>query len=340
MDGSGCPPPKVFTLKDINKVLETSALQIIDSIAEGFVAYSKGECVVAPVIHLGGDEQPLKGGGDCCIKCGFLNDDDFFVVKIAPGSFAGNAQLGIPTNTGLMLVFSSRTGMLECILLDEGILTELRTAACGAIAARLLGPKTVRKIGIVGTGIQARYQVDMLQHVTPCREVVLWGRNQQHIEAMKSDLEAKGVGWKVTTTKDMKELASSCNLIVTVTTAREALLKSEDIQPGTHITCVGADGNGKQELDPTIFSLADLVVADSKKQCTSFGEISHGIHAKTISENKVMEFGELIASPTLHRKGMDDDRITVLDSAGVAVQDVQIAKMVFQSLTSLPRSKL
>eukprot|EP00854_Cymbomonas_tetramitiformis_P018805 gene18805-22467_t len=216
MDGSGCPPPKVFTLKDINKVLETSALQIIDSIAEGFVAYSKGECVVAPVIHL-----------------------------------------------GLMLVFSSRTGMLECILLDEGILTELRTAACGAIAARLLGPKTVRKIGIVGTGIQARYQVDMLQHVTPCREVVLWGRNQQHIEAMKSDLEAKG----------------------------------------------------KQELDPTIFSLADLVVADSKKQCTSFGEISHGIHAKTISENKVMEFGELIASPTLHRKGMDDDRITVLDSA-------------------------
>lgn len=164
--------PLIFTVKEIEAVVKGKELDVVDSVAEGFASYSSKKVYVAPVIHLGG-EPAMKGGGDVCIKTGFVKSDDYYVVKIAPGSFRGNEQLGLPTNTGLMMVFSQNTGRLEGLLLDEGILTEIRTAAAGFLALRTVGnPETVNRIGIIGTGVQARYQLRFLSPLK-CRDVLV-----------------------------------------------------------------------------------------------------------------------------------------------------------------------
>ncbi len=134
-----------------------SALARVDVVAEierGFVAYSRGECVVPPVGELIFDEPP----GEVHIKYGYVRGEEHYVVKVASG-FYGNAKLGLPSGQGMMILFRQATGEPVLVLLDEGRLTDERTAAAGAAAARLLAPPEIEAIGIFGTGIQARLQL-------------------------------------------------------------------------------------------------------------------------------------------------------------------------------------
>src|SRR4029077_9953991 len=114
--------------------------------------------------------------GDVHVKSGYIPGDDLYVIKIASG-FYDNSKIGLPSSNGLMLLFSQKTGALQAILLDEGRLTDLRTALAGAICAKYLAPKQVDCIGIIGNGTQAKQQLLNLQFVTSCREVIVWGRD-------------------------------------------------------------------------------------------------------------------------------------------------------------------
>src|SRR5690348_13557131 len=147
---------KIFYKDEIQKSLDSQA--VINSIEEGFVAYSKKETVIPPVAALQFDHPP----GDCHIKYGYAKQGKYYVVKIASG-FSNNPQLGLPSNNGLMLLFDKKTGAPASILLDEGYLTDIRTAAAGCVVAKYLAPKHVSCIGIVGTGAQAYYQLKWLQ---------------------------------------------------------------------------------------------------------------------------------------------------------------------------------
>ncbi len=233
----------------------------------------------------------LLDGGDVHIKYGYLRQDDYYVVKIASG-FYDNPSLGLPTSNGLMLLFEQQTGELAAILLDEGRLTDIRTAVAGAISAKYLAPKPVERIGILGTGIQARLQVEHLAAVTPCRSVLAWGRSAAKLDEYRADMEGKG--FEVEITNDTSELLKRCNLIVTCTPATQPLLKSGDLRPGTHITAVGSDTPDKQELEASILNRADVVVADSIAQCRIRGEIGQAIKAGSIQEDDVIELGALI----------------------------------------------
>jgi ornithine cyclodeaminase len=313
---------KIYTLDQIKKCIDHQAL--IRGQEEGFVAYSAGRVVVPPVGYLHFPEA----SGDCHIKFGYIKGDDFFVVKIATG-FYQNPALRLPVGNGMMTLFSQRTGSIEALLLEEGYLTDLRTAAAGAVAAKHLAPKKVERIGIIGTGVQARLQLELLKFVTECREVLVWGRHAEKQARFKSDMAPHG--FSVEIAADSNEVARKCNLIVTTTAAREALLKAADIRPGTHITAVGADAPGKQELDPEIFALASVRVVDSLAQCVDHGEVCHAIKLGLVSEAQLVELGSVIKNPRLGR--ISPEQITIADLTGVAVQDIQVAKLAYLTLS-------
>ncbi len=312
---------RVIRLDEIRQVL--GDIDVLQEIAAGFVAYSRGEAVVPPVGELVLEDPP----GDVHIKYGFLKRGGSYVIKIASG-FYDNPKRGLPSSNGMMLVFDQETGAPQAALLDEGHLTDLRTAAAGAVAARHLAAHPVRRIGIVGTGIQARLQLELLRDVTDCRSVIVWGRRAEALELYRNEMTAKG--FDIEMTHDAGQLASVSDLIVTTTPSTEPLLHVTDIQPGTHITAVGSDTADKQELDAAILKRAGLVVADSLLQCRERGEISQALRAGLVVEDDVVELGAVISGDVPGRTSSEE--ITVADLTGVAVQDIQIATAVVRSL--------
>jgi ornithine cyclodeaminase len=296
--------------------------ELIQAVEDGFVAYSRGEVVVPPVGHLEFENPP----GDCHIKYGYIRGDDAFTIKIATG-FYRNPERGLPSSNGVILVFSNRTGELLAMLQDEGCLTDLRTAAAGAVAAKYLAPSKVESLGIIGAGTQARLQLQYLTEVTPCRRVLLWARSAERAAAFQAD------GYQIEIAPTPAYVAARSQLIVTATPARHWLLGADDIRPGTHITAVGADGGGKQELDPRLFPRAVCIV-DSRKQCAQFGDSAYAIQAGLITSEELIELGEIIQDPRRGRK--DDEQITIADLTGVAVQDIQIAKLALRRLVVTP----
>ncbi|MHA2504355.1 MAG: ornithine cyclodeaminase family protein [Candidatus Kariarchaeaceae archaeon] len=310
---------KIISLKEIKDALKT--IDVLPLIEEGFVAYSKGEVVVPPVGELLFEDPP----GDVHIKYGAITNDDYYVIKIASG-FSRNPELfGISPLQGLMLIYNQKTGQPLGILLDEGHLTQVRTAAAGAIMSKYLAPKDVTSIGIVGSGLQAREQLRYLKGIVDCKKVICWGRNEDKLESFASEMTNEG--FEVSTTTDMEVLTSQCNLIVTTTSANEVLIRADQIKKGTHITAMGSDTIHKQELDPAILKLADKVIVDSKAQAMERGEVWHAIQQNQISIDDTFEIGSMIEDTSLQR--VNDEEITIADLTGVAVQDIQITKAVY-----------
>ena len=317
----------VLELDQIKRLIDTP--QLIREIEIGFILYSEGKVNVPPVGFLHFDEPP----GDVHIKYGYISGDEYYVLKMASG-FYDNPTLGLPAADGLLLVFSQKTGALELILLDKCWLTDMRTAAAGAVAAKHLAPSTIHRIGIVGTGVQARMQLAMLQTVVDCKSCLVWGRDATKVQGMIEDLRAtedmQAWGLDIQAAETLDDLVSQCNLIVTTTSAKSPLIRADQVQEGTHITAMGSDDLGKQELEASVLAKADLVVADSISQCVHHGECLAAVQDGLIDEGSILELGQVIKNPAVGRTS--DRQITVADLTGVAVQDIQIAKMVDRAL--------
>jgi len=311
---------KTITLQQMKTAL--AGVDLLPEIEAGFVAYSERRAEVPPVGALRFTNPP----GDVHIKYGYLRDEEFYVIKIASG-FYENPSRGLPSGNGLMLLFSQKTGELAAVLLDEGYLTDLRTAVAGAIAAKYLAPSSVTRIGILGTGVQARLQLQLLRAVTPCRDVLVWGRNAQRAADYKADMDRDG--FSVAIAGNVSDVPRACNLIVTATAATAPLILAADARPGTHITAVGADSAHKQELDAALFPKADVVVVDSVSQCADHGDLAHAVRAGLMQPNDVRELGAVIAGTAPGRTS--PEQLTIADLTGVAVQDMQIAKAVYRA---------
>lgn len=312
---------KIFDKQQIVSQLDLDLA--VRRIEEGFVAFSNGKVQVPPVQAF----AFADANGDCCVKSAFMEGSDTFTVKISTG-FYDNPAKGLESNDGLMMVLSASTGQPLALLKDEGWLTCIRTALAGRIVARLLAPKNVKAIGILGAGVQARMQLEQLMAVTTCRQVIVWGRSEAELDAYAAF--AKQLGFQVETTQDPEVVARGANLIVCATPSREALIKSEWVQPGTHITAVGADTPGKQELDPALVAKADRIIVDSISQCSQYGEVSHALKAGLIDKAQLAEIGALLEGRTPGRS--DEQQITLVDLTGVAVQDAQISRCALESI--------
>ena len=233
----------MLDLDEIKSLVDTP--QLIQEIETGFVLYSEGKVVVPPVGFLHFDDPP----GDVHIKYGFVSGGDYYVLKMASG-FYDNAKVDLPVADGVILVFSQKTGALELILLDRCWLTDMRTAAAGAVAAKHLAPKAIDHIGIVGTGVQARMQLEMLRTVVDCKSCFIWGRDSAKVQVMIDDLRAnEGIqawGLEIQAAATLDDLGSQCNLSGTTTSAKDPWIRADHVRKGTHITAMGSDDDGKQ----------------------------------------------------------------------------------------------
>lgn len=309
---------KIYTKNEIIGAIDIPFL--MKEIEAGLRSASEGRVISAPVgfLHF---ESPEA---DVHIKAGAIVNGEMFVVKIASGFYA-NPLSGLPSSNGAMLLFSQKTGEPIAILLDEGKLTDLRTGLAGAIAAKYLAPPTITTIGIIGTGTQAKEQLLHLREITPCRNVIVWGRDP--LKARKFASDPLLTAFNIAISPNIEEVTRHCNLIVTTTPSSKPLLFGHQLRPGTHITAVGADNVGKQELDETVFDRADLIVVDSLAQCSGYGDLSH---AKNVDLSSVIELGKLIQeSPERH-----PDWITIADLTGSAIEDLQVAKAIHTKIES------
>lgn len=311
---------KLLRKSDILTIIQSiPPTELIDCIEESFLAYTEGKAKVPPVGYLGFDSPP----GDVHIKFGYVEGDQHYVIKIASG-FYNNPQLGLPSSQGMLLSFNAHTGQPTCILLDDGYLTDLRTGLAGAVAAKHLAPSPER-IGILGAGTQARFQLQCLTYVSDCRDVLVYNHNPE--TAFQFQEEMNESGFHVECAPNVQKIAKECDLIVTTTRSAKPLLFANDIRPGTHITAIGADAHGKQELDVQLLSRADLLICDSLAQCMDHGEIAHGLQAGVIGANDCEELGHWLQRQVKRQPEM----LTVADFTGIATQDIGICKRVLEA---------
>ncbi|MGH8249869.1 MAG: ornithine cyclodeaminase family protein [Steroidobacteraceae bacterium] len=303
---------RIVALTEIMAALDEDAA--IAAVEEGFRRFSAGEAQVTAVGHL---DFP-DASGDCHVKGGYLAGDDVFVIKLAT-SFYRNPEQGLASSNGLMAVMSARTGEVLALLHDEGRLTDHRTAMAGAIAARAIARPHSAVLGVVGSGIQARMQAQLITRHLGLKSVLVWARNGGRAAALAGGLGGQAIA--------LADLCAGADLIVTTTPSRSPLLTAEMVRPGARIVAVGADSPGKQELDARLLARARIVV-DSREQCVAHGETGWAVRAGMIEPAALIELGNLLARPIVFR----DDEIVVADLTGVAVQDVAIAKSVWRRL--------
>ncbi|EOD21779.1 hypothetical protein EMIHUDRAFT_450832 [Emiliania huxleyi CCMP1516] len=294
---------------------------------------SEGRVSVPPIQTLG--QPPLgrfsgdsKGDGQACIKSAYEEGGEVFVAKVASGG-GGN-------NSGLVLVFSQRTFAPLAVLLDGGLLTELRTAAAGALAASLFAPAEPHHIAVIGCGVQARYQLGMLAAVTPCRAVRLWSRRPEQARALAAELDGGPAGWAAEVAPSAEAACRGAGIVLTVTPARSAIVRTAWLRRPVVVLAIGADSAGKQELEAGALIEADLVVVDSRAQCVDKGELQHAV-AAGFDPEEARELGECIAEGGWGR-GSKPSRpeLVVFDSTGVAIQDVKIAELCLAELSRQP----
>ncbi len=292
-----------------------------EAVRDAFVRLARGQVVLPGVLSLDIPETRLEAH----VKGAYLRGTKYFAIKVASGSYDNPAR-GLPSGGGMVLVFDGTTGLPVAVLFDNGYLTDVRTGAAGALAADLLAKESIDRIGLIGVGNQARYQLDALLRVRRPKAVVAWGRDRGKAEAYASEMTAKH-RIPVEAVGSPEVACRGSDLIVTVTPSTDALVHANWIEPGTHITAVGSDAPDKQELDVEILRRADKVVADRLEQCLRLGEIHHAVEAGVLRKEGVYgELGELAAG--MKRGRTSEDEITVADLTGVGVQDAAVANRV------------
>jgi ornithine cyclodeaminase len=255
-----------------------------------------------------------------------VNGIDSFAVKIASG-FYGNPEIGLPTGSGMMVLLNATTGFPQALLLDNAFLTELRTGLAGAIAAKYLARDKLETVGVVGAGMQGRYQVQALRLVRDFDRLLVFDTDSASADRYVAHMSTE-LGKDVVATNDVAELVNAADIVVTATPSRTPYLSAEWLHPGLHITAMGSDGPDKRELDAEVLARADKVVCDRKSQCALLGELHHALEAGFISEDAAFELGEIAAGEASGRS--DVDEITVCDLTGVGVQDTAIALLAYE----------
>jgi ornithine cyclodeaminase/alanine dehydrogenase-like protein (mu-crystallin family) len=301
----------------------------IDAVRAGFAAMAAGRVRLGGTIHL---DVP-EAAGELHVKGAHVEGEPYIVVKVA-GGFYENPAKGLPVGPGMMLVIAAATGIPTALLNDNGWLTDVRTAAAGAVAADLLAKRRLSKVTVVGSGVQARLQLHALTEVREPDRVVIWGRDHRRAEQCASEL-ADELTADVGPARDLETAVREADLVITVTPSRTPLVRADWLSPGVHVTAVGSDGPLKRELESAVLQRADVMVVDSIEQCAQLGELHHALADGSVEMADVTsELGELVASGEPLRTS--DELISVCDLTGVGVQDWAIATLVMSSVAADP----
>lgn len=305
---------------EIEKLFDRSIARA--ALVDAFIKYVNGETIVPQHAYL----EFSKPKAECHVKTGYIKGTEAYVVKVSNG-FYENPAKGLPSSTGAVSLFSSETGEPLACLVDLGFLTDIRTAITGAIATKLLAVSRPEKIGIIGTGVQARLQLqEILAEYCHHPQVAVWGRNKEGVKAFQEHFAARQI--EVEAAPSLEDLCSTSNVIVTTTPSREPLVYSDWIRPGTHITAVGSDSRGKQELEEKLVARAAIILADSCKNSRNNGEVAAVLQSGLdFSMLNVVELGDALQKG-VQREASD---ITIADLTGIAIQDAAVALAVWRA---------
>ena len=291
----------VFTAGHVEAAV--SPARAVEAVREAFVAYARGEWSMPPKVYVpaypAGDfrAMPALGAGNALLK---------WVT-----SFPGNPARGLPTVTGLVLLSDASDGSLRAAL-DAGAVTALRTGAAAVLAAETLGRQDTETAAVIGAGVNGRAAARTF--LARGRSVLLWDVDEQRAREAADEL---GAGLA-----SSREEALAADLVVTVTPGHEILLPEGSLQPGQHVSLMGADGPGKAEI--AVAELARTrVFCDDWEQASHNGDLVHAVNSGMLGRDDVVQLGDVLAGTA---EGRPSDRdITIFDSTGLAIQDLAIA---------------
>lgn len=296
--------------------------ELIEPVAHVLAEFSQGRGE-SPIVVF----APAGQYGDVHVKSAWLPGMPVFTVKVAAW-FAARATAGRAAHSGFIAVLDAATGDLRALLLDDHHLTDLRTAAAGAVATRLLARADARTVAVLGTGTQAYLQVLAVRAVRPVDTVLIWGRNHEAAHRLAARLP----GLSAVVTAEPEAAVRRADIVVTATSSRQPILRGQWLAPGQHVTAIGADDPGKAELDPDCFARADLLAVDSRRDTPRIaGDLRAAIDAGAVQADDVRtELGELVLGRRPGRR--DDSQLTVAKLIGLGVQDLASAEVALRLL--------
>lgn len=312
---------RILTESELRQVvgIDLEALRAVES---AFGWLQQDRVSMPPIMHVAARDR----NGDIDVKSAYVKGLPYVAIKIAAG-FSDNPALGLPVGSAMMVVLSAQTGGCEAILLDNSFLTDLRTGLAGAVAAKHLAPGSVETVGVLGTGVQARLQVECLGLVRSFHRVVVWGRSKEKAERYAGEMRER-LGVEVEVAAAPAEVARASQLLITATASERPLVGADSLHEGLHITAVGSDLPGKQELAAEVLLRADRLVCDRLAQCRTNGELQHVLLRGELPEGReIVELGELANGDRQGRQR--EDEITVCDLTGTGVQDTAIANLAY-----------
>ena len=296
----------------------------IDQVEAAFVSLATEAVAMPPVLRL--DLPAHRGEVD--VKTAYLPRFESFAIKVSPGFF-DNPTLGLPSLNGLMLVLSAKTGLTQAVLLDNGYLTAVRTAAAGAVAARWLARTDTRRAAVIGAGEQARLQLKALTLVRDIEAVTVWARKQASAERFAADVR-ETLGLRCEVAPNVNAALHAADVAITTTPSREPLVGVGDLHPGLHITAMGSDAEHKNEIAPAALDKARYV-CDRLTQTRVLGELRHAIESGVCARDAMFaELGAVIAGRTAGRTREAD--VTICDLTGTGAQDTAIAALALERL--------
>jgi alanine dehydrogenase len=294
---------KSIDLKEVNRLIETA-----------FADHGRGLVQIPPKMYITLPE------GDFRTMPAYLPSLSLAGVKIV-NVHPGNPARGLPTVMALTIILDIATGAPVAIL-NATKLTDMRTGAAGAVAAKYLSAKKEIVLGLIGTGRQAEAQYRAISQELDISEIKCWSRNSLHAEKF-----ALAVTEHDTRSVPL-EKACDCDILVTTTPSRLPVVRSEWVKEGTHINAIGADAPGKQELDPLLLKRG-LVFVDDLPQAVHSGEINVPISRGIFKPEEIAgTLGEVVIGMKKRKKA---DQITIFDSTGLAIQDLAIAAIAMRN---------
>jgi len=308
----------VLTEADLRRLVPLD-IDAVACVEDAFAALATKPVKMPPILRLDVPEH----NGEVDVKTAYVPGLDGFAIKISPGFF-DNPKKGLPSVNGLMIYFRADTGLVEALLLDNGYLTDVRTAAAGAVAAKYLARQDAAVAAILGAGVQARLQLEALTLVRPIREARIWARRSVAAEAVAAEMSKK-LGIPVTAIADAAQAVRGADMVVTTTPATSPILKAGWVGAGQHVTAMGSDAEHKNEIDPALVAKA-IYVADSIAQTRRLGELHHAVAAGLVPADRAFpEIGQVITGSAAGRRSPDD--LTLCDLTGTGVQDTAIATL-------------
>lgn len=316
----------VLNQTDLRKMLTIG--EVIEDVRESYRFKALGQTATWPLVSYDFIEQNAVMD----IRSGYLQGRMVHGLKML-NNFPHNREKGLPHFTGMLMVFDSETGLPSGIL-DASFITCMRTGAAGALGAFYLSKKEAENLLIVGAGNQALYlcaaTLSLLPNIKNVTIIdpVSHSQAEQFVSRIGKQL-TDSFGMDIRSTRfsassSMEDAVKNSHIILTATPSRSPLINKVWVQPGTHFSCIGADMEGKEEIDPEIFRDA-IVFTDDLDQCTRVGELEIPLEKGIIRKDDIGgEIGELIAGTKQGRKSPND--ITIFDATGLAILDLAVAK--------------